>query len=717
MYDSRKTYDSIDEESNALLPGSNNGSRKKSRPASKNGLMVNRILVIMMLAGLVAVSIWLQSMQTALTEKLSTDEDKIQQLESTVLTQGKIIARFNESVTNKDVIGQLETMEDQWDQERTELFDQLNQTKLFVQAELDSTMVELASTVEAAEKEINQQVDEVKVNFEQYAAKTEHQFSMENNFMKYQVAGTFTVLSCLISMWHMGSHERKMNQPVIQRKILAILWMCPIYAVTSCLSLVLPTYAGYLGIIKDFYEAYIIYQFLSFCISAIGGGDRNKVIDLLAKQVGHLNPPFRLFFCCCKPYYENDKALASAILLQCQFFAIQFVFWKPVTAISMVFLKKYDYYGPYASDALDWKSIQFWIVIIQNVSTFVAFAGLLKFYHAVDKELQWCRPFAKFLCIKGVVFMTFWQGSALKILAETTDVGGEGDSADIWSEQIQNFLICMEMLLFSIAHFYCFPVEEWQPGYKVNFRKAKFGETMALNDFFTDLKIIMTTQDGSKKKKKRSKEPSESTIPEEEDGESETVDDSVSAMDSSVDEEDAKDAFVRALTSGINSYENENEDDDEDEENSSAQKQDVHEAQERLGSMLSEMLFSPKANDDGISSDENKNDYNNGHRDDQSQRNDSDEENGNSDIETEDPQITTGLLTGEHATSLTNNLRPSIFTNLSQQQQIREVEDIWAEDIKNEEDSDGVSNQNEEGDLEEQEDRDIENTVGNNSKS
>jgi HD-GYP domain-containing protein (c-di-GMP phosphodiesterase class II) len=229
MYDSRKTYDSIDEESNALLPGSNNGSPNKSRPASKTGLMVNRILVILMLAGLVAVSIWLQSMQTALTEKLSTDEDKIQQLESTVLTQGMIIARFNESVTNKDVIGQLETMEDRWDQERTELFDQLNQTKLFVQSELDSTMVELASTVDAAEKEINQQVDEVKVNFEQYAAKTEHQFSMENNFMKYQVAGTFTILSCLISMWHMGSHSRKMNQPAIQRKILAILWMCPIY--------------------------------------------------------------------------------------------------------------------------------------------------------------------------------------------------------------------------------------------------------------------------------------------------------------------------------------------------------------------------------------------------------------------------------------------------------------------------------------------------------
>lgn len=444
-----------------------------------------------------------------------------------------------------------------------------------------------------------------------------------------------------------------------------------------------------MGIIKDFYEAYIIYQFLSFCISVIGGGDRNKVIDLLAKQVGHLNPPFRIFFCCCKPYYEDDKALANAILLQCQAFAMQFVFWQPVTAVATFLLKKYNYYGPYAEDAMDWKSIQFWVTIIQNVSTFVAFAGLLKFYHAVEKELQWCRPFAKFLCIKGVVFMTFWQGSALRVLAETTDVGGNGDTADEWSEQIQNFLICLEMLLFSIAHFYCFPVEEWQPGYKVNFRKAKFGETMALNDFFTDLKIILTTDTSAKKKKKRSKGPSESTIPEE-DGETVTVDDSVSAMDSTVDEEEAKEAIVRALTS----YEGK--DDDDDDETSSAQEMNVYEAQQRLGSMLGEMLFSPgdytqistklspkterQSLDNGFSTTGSKSNESKDHKNLQSKENDPDEENDYLNIET--PQETTGLLTGESVENLTSNLRPSIFTSFSEQES-GDDEGIQAEDGRN----------------------------------
>jgi len=662
-------YDSIDDESNALLPQSN----KNKKAASQTGVMINRFLVILLLAGLVAVSVWSQTFQVQLTGMLSQDEEKIKLLVATVEAQGKIIARFNESVTNADVVGHLEKMEDRWDQERTELSDELATTLANVEKELSSTMIELNDSVTKAEAEIREQVESVEKNFEQYMVKTEHQFSVENDFMKFQVAGTFTILSCLISMWHMGSHSRRMNQPVIQRKILAILWMVPIYAVTSCLSLVFPTYAGRLGIIKDFYEAYIIYQFLSFCISAIGGGDRNKVIDLLAEHVAHMAPPFRIFFCCCKPYYENDKALASAILLQCQAFAMQFVFWKPVTAISMLVLKHYNYFGPYAEDAMDWKSIQFWIVIIQNVSTFVAFTGLLKFYHVVDKELQWCRPFAKFLCIKGVVFLTFWQGSALKVLAETTDMGGNGDSADTWSEEIQSFLICLEMLLFSIAHFYCFPVDEWQPGYKVNFRKAKFGETMALNDFFSDLKIILTTKDGAKKKLKQPKGLSESTIPEANDGESATVDDSVSAMDSIVDEEEA---LVRKLKSGIESYE------EDSEETSSLNQNNINEAQERLGTMLDEMLLSqddsftntpqmkPGTRNEGISSDDD-----------------------NLNIDTEDPKETTGLLTGEPEMSLTNNLRPSIFTTISQQQ---ETEGNIATEVKRHEGGeDGTSNQNE----------------------
>lgn len=74
------------------------------------------------------------------------------------------------------------------------------------------------------------------------------------------------------------------------------------------------------------------------------------------------------------------------------------------------------------------------------------------------------------------------------MLAETTDVGGE--DAEEWAKSAQNFLICLEMLLFSIAHFYCFPTDEWEEGYKIKHSHG-FGDTVALGDFVSDIKLIL----------------------------------------------------------------------------------------------------------------------------------------------------------------------------------------------------------------------------------
>ena len=124
--------------------------------------------------------------------------------------------------------------------------------------------------------------------------------------------------------------------------------------------------------------------------------------------------------------------------------------------------------------------------------------------------------------------MTFWQSCVITLLAESTDILGSGGEAvadsesdqEKYAKQAQNFLICLEMLGFSIAHFYCFPVEEWEDGYRPEEDQSKFGDKMALGDFLHDLKLIMRR----KSKKKRTKDQmgsrssavgSFSTVPEE----------------------------------------------------------------------------------------------------------------------------------------------------------------------------------------------------------
>jgi Organic solute transporter Ostalpha len=471
------------EESPLLLsPVAKARNAAKDAQNSKRGIVINRI-------GLVT-----EGQISALTLQLESASENIAALQTLTGAHERVIARFNSSVTNADVIDRLGRLEGNVSQTAADVYAALDRTERGIDRELHATVEELNASVQTAQREIGEQVDKVKRDVDSYVMTTQDQFSMENSFMVYQLAGTFTLLSCLISMWHMTAHLRKLNQPAPQRKILAILWMCPIYAITSWFSLVFHSAEGYLAIVKDAYEAYVIYQFLSFCIAVLGRGDRATVVDLLAKHASHLTPPFRLFGCCCPDHYENDRALADAILLQSQVFAMQFVFFRPLTTTAMVVLKQLQYYG--AGDGpTDYRAPQFYITIVQNVSIFVAFTGLLKFYHAVDKELAWCRPFAKFLCIKGVVFMTFWQGLAISVLAQTTDLGGA--DADEWAQSAQNFLICLEMLLFSIAHFYCFPTEEWEDGYQAKHSGGRFGDSLALGDFLSDLKLILKSKNST----------------------------------------------------------------------------------------------------------------------------------------------------------------------------------------------------------------------------
>lgn len=481
--------------------GNDNGSPAPETVPLKRFLRANccnRFCTFFVLLIIIACSGYFNYTLVQLTQELKGDEAEVNALRATVSKQQLVIDRFNQSVTNSDVLHKVTTLEQELYTTENEMNEKMKKSQETVSKLLNATLDELATTVAQAKREIRTDVLQVKQDVAKYANETNDKFNMENSFMIWQLAGTFTLIACLISMWHMTAHLRKFRKPSVQRKILAILWMSPIYGITSWLSLVFPSVEAYFAIVKDFYEAYIIYQFLSFLISVLGKGNRAVVVNLLTRHADHLEPPYRLCGCCTPDPYDTPKKKADAVLLQCQAFAMQFVFFKPMTTIGIFLCKKY-YHMP--ADTPNYLSPKFWLIVVQNISVFLAFSGLLKFYHAVQDDLAWCRPFPKFLCIKGIVFMTFWQGLCIAILAQTTRHNVRDDSgSEKWAKQAQNFLVCLEMLLFSIAHFYCFPTEEWEDGYQPNNKPdSKFGDNLALSDFLDDLKLIVK---GNRKKKK-----------------------------------------------------------------------------------------------------------------------------------------------------------------------------------------------------------------------
>jgi Organic solute transporter Ostalpha len=429
------------------------------------------------------------------------------------------------------------------------------------------------------EQQLSDDAAEIAALKEQVASQNQNQQDLnqrvdqEHSLTLYQMAGTFTLLTCLITAFHITQHLSNFHEAVVQRKIIAILWMTPIYSVTSFLSLIFPSADEYLAVVKDCYEAYTIYTFLSFLIAVLGRGDRDAAVQVLACHADHLHPPAK----CLRSFYypapeTSATAKAHAVLMECQILALQFVFIRPITSllnfITDTVMERNGMGdadgGPYAY----FKSPNFYIAMITNVSVFFAFNGLLKFYHAVREDLQWCQPFNKFLSIKSIVFLTFWQGLLIAIIvnvnyspdaamptlaptrapvspwsdmapstvaptlspvsrmtdhhnstrrfrhlddaAEARANEGSTDSAETTEEsstttaeedsetpidshqraaQIQNFLICLEMLFFSLAHWCVFAAAEWQPDYRPPAHYAKPG--MALADFAQDISYIV----------------------------------------------------------------------------------------------------------------------------------------------------------------------------------------------------------------------------------
>jgi hypothetical protein len=162
-----------------------------------------------------------------------------------------------------------------------------------------------------------------------------------------------------------------------------------------------------------------------------------------------------------------------------------------------------------------------YLALINNLSQAWAMYCLILFYKALRDELAPLSPFYKFLTVKAVVFLSFWQGQAL-LLATKLDLidslrgrvegsgdgttndatGGNNATGGPWSDYddasfataLQEFAICVEMFFAAIAHAYAFPVHEYdggsrssQPGHQGRTLKDNLRDMFDLRDVWHDV--------------------------------------------------------------------------------------------------------------------------------------------------------------------------------------------------------------------------------------
>jgi len=263
------------------------------------------------------------------------------------------------------------------------------------------------------------------------------------------IAGISTLFAVVMSGILIWEHRKAWKDPQTQRYIVNIILMVPIFALNS--------YVGLLEIdgpeslfmlldsVKEIYEAYVIWSFLKLMFSYLKVDKNTHIPDHLKGREFHLSFPFDHFWTLITG--EKHAHMNETAMHHLELWTWQFVVLRPicsVVGIGAELIGKYDYV--------------YWLITITlNISVTLAVYALVVFYHAFAEELKEHRPLAQFICIKGVVLFAFWQACILSALEYFGILhAGHFYTVEELDVAIQNFLVCLEMGGFALAHMYAF---------------------------------------------------------------------------------------------------------------------------------------------------------------------------------------------------------------------------------------------------------------------
>ncbi|XP_022937992.1 transmembrane protein 184B-like [Cucurbita pepo subsp. pepo] len=288
----------------------------------------------------------------------------------------------------------------------------------------------------------------------------------------YSIIAFFcTVGAIALAVLHIYRHLLNYTEPTYQRYIVRIIFMVPVYALMSFLSLVIPSSSIYFNSIREVYEAWVIYNFLSLCLAWVGGP--GAVVISLSGRV--LKPSWGLMTCCLPPVQLDGR-----FIRRCKQGCLQFVILKPIlVAVTLILYAK----GKYEDGNFNPKQSYLYLTIIYTMSYTMALYSLALFYVACKDLLQPFNPVPKFIIIKSVVFLTYWQGVLVFLAAKTQWIKNAEEAA-----QFQDFLICIEMLIAALGHLYAFPYKEYA-GANIGGSRGFTGSlahALKLNDFYHD---------------------------------------------------------------------------------------------------------------------------------------------------------------------------------------------------------------------------------------
>ncbi|KAG0161033.1 hypothetical protein PDIDSM_8566 [Penicillium digitatum] len=248
-------------------------------------------------------------------------------------------------------------------------------------------------------------------------------------------------------------------------------FVVPIYAVSSWTSIISLKAAQFLDPVRDIYEAFTIYTFFQLLINFLGG---ERAVIIMA----HGRPPISHAWPM-NHFLPKVDISDPHTFLAVKRGILQYTWLKPILALASIIMKAND---TYEEGFIGLGSGYLWTGIIYNVSVTISLYSLAMFWVCLHDDLMPFRPIPKFLCVKLIIFASYWQGFFLSILQWLRALGNvAGYTPDNLAAAIQDSLLCFEMPIFAMAHWYAF---SWHDYADPTISAARMPVKYALRDAF-----------------------------------------------------------------------------------------------------------------------------------------------------------------------------------------------------------------------------------------
>ncbi|GAA5967214.1 hypothetical protein JCM11641_000479 [Rhodosporidiobolus odoratus] len=264
------------------------------------------------------------------------------------------------------------------------------------------------------------------------------------------IAGVTALVATVISLFSVWKHARNYYNPKQQRQVIRILFMPAVYGIVSFFSYRYFRSYTYYSVSVVAYESLVLAAFLILLLQYVGESTDDQKVILKDKEKSKIPIPF-----CCIRYRPSKPYFLHAL----KWSVLQYSLLRPAISIAEIICEAYDVLCPTAYSVY---YAEVYLDSVDFVSISVALYGLIVLYDLVKEQLAGRKPLAKFLCIKLVVMLTFYQSFIFSIL-ESHDVikATEFWTATNVADGLNALCICCEMVIMSIAFAWAFNWKEY----------------------------------------------------------------------------------------------------------------------------------------------------------------------------------------------------------------------------------------------------------------